>query len=136
MAAGHRETGAPWAPINAICHIVDGDEVTQPSDFSARESSVGLAVNSAAMFGWALLYEGLLAATRRKSNAYFATGAAVAAYAIDYKVVPPRYSPGIEKKISRGSILGVYAVLAATLALSPLWNDYDDPRSTEPPIAG
>jgi hypothetical protein len=135
MAAGSRETGAPWSPINAISHIVDGDDVSQPSDFSPRESMLGLGINTAVMAAWSLMYEGALALTRKKSSPWIAAAAAGAAYAVDYKLVPARFTPGIEKKLSRGSIVGIYAILAATLALSPLWNDYDDTRSTEPPIA-
>ena len=130
MLAGKRETGSAWSPLNAICHIVDGDEVSQPNEFSPRASLLGLGLNATIMFAWATLYEGALAVTRKKSGPLPAAAAATAAYVIDYKLVPPRYTPGIEKKIGHGSVLAVYAVLAATHALSPLWNSYDTP-STE-----
>jgi len=125
MLAGERETGSPWAAVNAICHIVDGDDVSQPSDFSPRESVLGLALNSSIMFAWAGLYEAALAVSRKSGGVAPAAAAVTAAYVIDYKLVPPRFTPGIEKKISRGSIAAIYAVLGLTLALSPLWNRYD-----------
>ncbi|MBV9850824.1 MAG: hypothetical protein JO250_14210, partial [Armatimonadetes bacterium] len=45
MLASDRELGAPWAAINAIAHVVDGDDVTQPSEYAPRESVLGLLVN-------------------------------------------------------------------------------------------
>lgn len=131
MLAGLWETGSPWAGVNAISHIVDGDDISQPSEFSPRESSIGLAVNAAAMLGWAVLYEGALALAGKKSNPLTAAAASAAAYIVDYKIVPPRLRPGMEKKLSRDAIFAAYAVLAATLALSPLWNDYDENPSAE-----
>lgn len=135
MAAGIYETGSPWAPINAISHIIDGDDVSADNRFSPRQSTIGVAVNTASMTMWAAVYESALRLTGRKSTPLTAVAAATAAYAVDYKLVPPRFTPGMEKKLSRLSIIAIYAVLAAILALSPFWNDYDDTRSTEPPIA-
>ena len=67
MLASDRELGAPWAAINAVAHIIDGDEVTQPSDYSPRESVLGIVVNGTAMAAWGVLYEGALAVTGTKS---------------------------------------------------------------------
>jgi len=131
MLAGRRETGAPWSAVNAICHIVDGDDVSQPSDFSTRESVLGAALNSSIMFAWAGLYEAALVMSGKSGGVVPAAAAATAAYVIDYKLVPPRFTPGIEKKVSRGSVAAIYAVLGVTLALSPFWNRYDDASSTE-----
>ncbi len=135
MLAGMYETGSPWSPINAIAHIVDGDEVSQPAEFSPRESCIGLGVNAGAMLGWGILYEAGLAACRKRSNPAAAATASALAALIDYKMVPPRLSPGIEKTLSPKAVTFAYVVLAATLALSPCWNTYDDIRSkdAEPP---
>src|SRR3569833_3427468 len=108
LFVGKRETGSPWSPVNAISHIVDGDDVSQPSDFSKRESLLGIGLNTTIMFAWAGLYEAALALSRKKSGPIPATAAAVSAFAIDYKLVPPRFTPGIEKKISRGSVAAIY----------------------------
>jgi hypothetical protein len=54
-------------------------------------------------------------------------GAAIAglAYITDYFVVPRRLTPGFEKRLSAPSMLGVYAVLAATLPLASLVQQRD-----------
>ena len=78
MLASDRELGAPWAAINAIAHVVDGDEVTQPSEYSPRESTIGILVNGTAMAAWGVLYEGALAVTKTRSSPFTgALGAAV-----------------------------------------------------------
>jgi hypothetical protein len=42
------------------------------------------------------------------------------AYVTDYYVVPRRLTPGFEQRLSRKSLLGTYAVLAGSLAVSAL----------------
>ena len=122
MVASDRELGAPWAAINTIAHIVDGDDVTQPSEYSPRESAIGVLVNGTAMAAWGVLYEGALAVTKTRSSPLTGALGAAVSYFIDYKVVPKQYTPGIEKKLSHSSVLAVYLVLGATLALSGSWN--------------
>ena len=122
MLASDKETSSPWAAINAVAHIVDGDEKEQPTEYSSRESALGIFINGTAMSTWGVLYEGALTVTKTKSSLLTALLATAAAYVIDYKVVPPQYTPGIEKRLSRQSILATYGVFAVTLALSSLWN--------------
>jgi hypothetical protein len=122
MLASDQENGKPWAAINAIAHAVDGDDKEQPMDFSPREAALGIAINGTAMCAWGVLYEGVLEATRTRSTDLTAALGAVASYVIDYKVVPKRFTPGIEKRLSSRSVWATYAVLGITLALSPLWN--------------
>lgn len=125
MLASDRELGAPWAAINAIAHVVDGDAMTQPSEYSPRESVIGVLVNGTAMAAWGVLYEGALAVTKTKSNPLTGILGAAVSYFIDYKVVPKQFTPGIEKKLSQSSVLAVYLVLGITLALSGLWTQDD-----------
>ncbi len=61
MLASDKENGAPWAALNAVAHIVDGDEKEQPMGYSQRESMLGIVVNGTAMAAWGVLYEGGLA---------------------------------------------------------------------------
>lgn len=122
LLASAKENNAPWAALNAVAHIVDGDDKEQPTQFSPRESILGVAVNGAAMAAWGILYHAALSVTRTRSTPLTATLATTAAYFIDYKVVPKQFTPGIEKRLSQASVLAAYAVLAATLAASPLWN--------------
>ncbi len=122
MVASAQENNSPWAALNCVAHIVDGDAKEQPTGFSPRETGLGLAVNATAMALWGVLYEGALTATQSRSTPLTAALATTVAYVIDYKVVPKRFTPGIEKRLSQTAILAAYAVLAATLAASPQWN--------------
>lgn len=116
------ETDSAWSAVNAVAHIVDGDEKTQPKAFSPRESLLGLGINAAAMGAWGILYEGgLLVVCRRPSLLFGALGALCTAV-IDYKIVPKRLTPGIETVLSPRAIVVSYAVLAATLAAAGRWN--------------
>ena len=121
LLASHAENGAPWAALNAVAHIVDGDEKEQPTQFSPRESGLGLAVNATAMVTWGVLYEGVLTVTKTRSTPMTAAVGTVTAYLIDYAIVPKRLTPGIEKRLSRNTVWAIYGVLGATLALSSRW---------------
>ena len=129
MASSKRDTGNGWNAVNAICHMVDGDDVSTPSGFRPRESLLGLVLNATAMTAWGVLYEGALAVTRSKSNPATAAGASAAAYVIDYHIVPDRLKPGIEKEMAPSGLFMAYTAFALTLALSPLWNQYDDAKT-------
>ena len=122
MVASDRETGSPWAALNCVAHIVDGDAKVQPTDYAPRESGLGVFINGTAMCAWGVLYEGALGLLGRKSSPFAALVATSAAYFIDYKIVPKQYTPGIEQRLSHRSVLISYAAFAAILALSPLWN--------------
>ncbi|MDQ2686316.1 MAG: hypothetical protein M3Y28_00450 [Armatimonadota bacterium] len=122
LLVSQKENHSPWAALNCVAHIVDGDEKEQPTDFSPRETGLGLAVNATAMGLWGVLYEGALSITKIRSTPLTAALATAVAYVTDYKLVPKRFTPGIEKRLSQPAILAVYAVLGATLAASSLWN--------------
>ena len=122
MLASDRENQAPWAALNSVAHIIDGDEKEQPAAYSPRESLLGIAVNGTAMCAWGVLYEGALLAAKVRSTVWTALLGTTAAYFIDYKVVPKQYTPGIEKRLSHNSVLLAYGAIALGLALSPLWN--------------
>ena len=117
MVAGESECGSPWAAINPTCHILDGDGHSYPDAYSEKDSVRGLALCSSAMFAWAGIHNFLFG--RAKGPLAIAAGGATAAiaYVVDYHVVPPRYTPGIEEKISARSIAWVYIILGLTLGL-------------------
>ncbi len=127
MLASDKETGSPWAALNCVAHIVDGDGKEQPTGYSPRESWLGIAVNGTAMAAWGVLYEGGLRVTNTQSSPLTAALATATAYVIDYKIVPKRYTPGIEKRLSQNAIWLIYGVLGLTFALSPLWNKKQSP---------
>ena len=122
MLASDRENGNPWAAVNSIAHIVDGDEKDQPMGYAPRESRLGIVVNGTAMCAWGVLYEGALEVMRARSSPVTAALGMIGSYLIDYKVVPKQYTPGIEKRLSQKAILATYLILGTTLALSPVWN--------------
>lgn len=122
MLASDREQGNPWAAINAITHVVDGEEVTQPVTWSPHSSLLGVVINGSAMAAWGILYAGVLTMTRTKSNLLTGAIGAAVSYAVDYHAVPKRFTPGIEHRLSPRSVLFAYATLGATLALSGKWS--------------
>ena len=122
MLASDKENGSPWAALNCVAHIVDGDDKEQPEDYAPRESRIGILVNGTAMSAWGVLYEGALLVTRTRSSPLTALLAVGAAWVIDYKIVPKRYTPGIEKRLSQRSVLLSYAAMAVIFTLSPVWN--------------
>ena len=122
MLASDRENQAPWAALNCVAHIIDGDAKEQPAAYSPRESWLGIGVNGTAMCAWGVIYEGALLVIKTRSNVFTALLGTTVAYFIDYKAVPPQFTPGIEKRLSHTSVLLAYAGIALGFALSPLWN--------------
>jgi hypothetical protein len=123
VALGQVEDGEAVAPVNAISHIVWGDEAAEQTAPSVKYTAVGLALNAAAIVGWAAVYH-LVRSLRRKPRPLDAVtdaaGVTAAAYATDYYVVPKRFTPGFEKRLSGRSLAITYGVLAAGLALGGL----------------
>src|SRR5579863_1165676 len=91
--ASKRETGSPWSGINAICHMADGDEKEQPTDFAPRETPLGLGLNASAIGTWALGYEAILGGVPLPSSALWAALATAGIWIVDYRIVPKRFTP-------------------------------------------
>ena len=123
-ACGFMENGNAIAPLNAVSHIIWGEDAVRARAFSVKYTLVGLFLNDAATASWAALHRQWFGAAveRRDAPASLAGGAAVAclAYLMDYHVVPKRLTPGFEKHLSRRSLFLIYVVLALTLGLSGL----------------
>lgn len=113
-----RDTGRPAAAVNAISHIVWGDEAAKHDDADLKHTAVGAWLNAGAMLSWAVIGEllprprSLLGAAR---NGVLLSGLA---YVTDYYVVPRRLNPGFEQRLSKQSLFGTYVVLAGSYALS------------------
>ena len=127
LAAGAKENRDPISPINAISHIAWGDEAFEQNSMSVKYSFTGLALNAAACVGWGVamqwLCDKVVQRNSREKTAKtvvttIACGAAVSslAYVVDYKIVPARLTPGLEKHLSCRALVFVYAVLALSLA--------------------
>jgi len=122
---GEIETRSVAAPLNAVSHIVWGDDAARHSELSARYTVPGLLLNGAAVTSWAILQELLFDRQQVKKSLTqsIAEGAVISglAYVTDYHIVPPRLTPGFEKRLSNRSLTAVYATLAASLGAASWW---------------
>ncbi len=124
LVTGKRETGSAVAPVNAESHWLWGDESLREDRPTLRHTLTGIVTHQLSTVFWATLY----ALVRGRRNAVrsvpqallggIATSAAAAA--IDYTLVPRRLSPGFENRLSKGSMVGVFAAIAGGIALGAL----------------
>lgn len=132
--AGKRETASYAAPVNATSHILWGDEAARHDSASLKYTASGFLLNHMAAVMWAAVYEKWVApavsrwsATRPALAPLAATagGLAVAAgaYVTDYYLVPRRFTPGYEKRLSGQSLACIYGALALGLAATTLLTD-------------
>ena len=113
-----KDTGHAAAALNATSHIVWGDKATKYEQWDVRHTLVGGLLNAGAMGFWSAV-QALLPEPRTVFGAARnATLVTALAYATDYHLVPKRLNPGFEQRLSRKSLFGAYAVLAASLAVS------------------
>lgn len=132
--AGKRETASYAAPVNATSHILWGDEAARHDSASLKYTASGFLLNHMAAVMWAAVYEKWVApavsrwsVTRPALAPLAATagGLAVAAgaYVTDYYLVPRRFTPGYEKRLSGQSLALIYGALALGLAATTLLTD-------------
>ena len=123
-ACGSFEGGNAVAPVNAVSHIVWGDEAAEQEEASLKYTLSGATLNAAAIASWAAIYELGFGRRARQGNVRAAIVGGVAtaalAYVTDYYVVPKRLTPGFEKRLSSPSMFAVYVALAASLPLASL----------------
>jgi hypothetical protein len=141
---GKHENGSLLGPVNAVSHWIWGDEAAQHDAPSSRYSLLGYAIHHSASTLWATLYErwfgehadrnateradsqvGHPADSHARANEIgkaLASGLAVSALAcfVDYKMTPYRLQPGYEMRLSKKSLLIVYAAFGLGLALRGL----------------
>lgn len=134
LVEGKRETGSYSAPLNATSHIIWGDEAALQDSPSLKYTLTGFLLNHASTIFWALFYEKLFgrhraAYDRGEDRAAAAPltepilGAATvttAAYVIDYHLIPKRFTPGFEKRLSAKSLATIFVTLAIGLAARDL----------------
>lgn len=129
--AGKRETGSYAAPLNATSHIIWGDKASHQDRPSLKYTATGFFLNHASTIFWALFYEkwfgrpgkGQRSDTRPRVETgslakpiLGASAVTAAAYIIDYHLIPRRFTPGFEKRLSRKSLAAIFAALAVGLA--------------------
>lgn len=121
---GKRETGSYAAPLNATSHIVWGDKAARQDSPSLKYTLTGFLLNHGAAVFWAAAYEVLFGARSARSGRPVSPlrpllGSAVitaSAYVTDYYLVPSRFTPGFEKRLSGRSLATIYGALALGLA--------------------
>jgi len=121
-----RDTGQPAAALNAVSHILWGDEAAKYDRWDVRHTLAGTLLNAGAMGLWSAVHALFPAPRSVFGAARNATIVSALAYVTDYHVVPRRLNPGFEQRLSRKSLFGTYAVLAASLAVSALATARDD----------
>lgn len=129
--AGKRETASYSAPINATSHILWGDEAARHDGASIKYTATGFLLNHAAAIMWAVVYEKWVEpavarwfaqrpALSPLAPAVSAAAVSAGAYVTDYYLVPKRFTPGYEKRLSGQSMALIYGALALGLAASTL----------------
>ncbi|HWK71657.1 MAG TPA: hypothetical protein VNS29_12540 [Burkholderiaceae bacterium] len=121
---GIRDCRSAIAPVNAVSHWLWDDRALYQHRPSLRYSVLGYAIHHAASIFWAIAYEGLsLRSTRlspRQAAAAHAASVAALACVVDMQCTPRRFTPGFERRLSKKSLAGVYAVFGLGLALHTL----------------
>ena len=120
--AGQIEDGDAVSPINAISHIVWGDEAYKERSASLKYTGTGLLLNDVSVMGWAYLHEWLFGRAREEgrigTSLFGGALVSLLAYLIDYHAVPARLKPGFERHLMPRSLIFIYVVLALALGLS------------------
>jgi hypothetical protein len=137
--AGKYENDSFAAPLNATSHIIWGDEAAHQDRFSLKYTLTGFLLNHVSGIFWALFYEKLfgkrtsntqptIRSISKPNNASMikpllgATAVAAGAYVVDYHLIPRRFTPGFEKRVSGKSLAAILAGLAIGLAARDIIN--------------
>jgi membrane associated rhomboid family serine protease len=123
LASGRRENGSVVAPVNAESHWLWGDAALREDRPTLRHTLAGLVTHQLSTVFWATLYA-LVRGKRKPATVSAALlggiATSAAAAAIDYTIVPKRFTPGFENRLSTGSMLAVFAAIAGGVALGSL----------------
>jgi hypothetical protein len=120
-AFGKAELGRAVAPLNAVSHVLWGDQAARRNALSGKYTATGAAINHAGSMFWALVYEKLFGHARTVPGVLLGSAAVAAlAYVTDYHLVPKRLTPGYELRLPKRSLTGVYGALALGLSVGAL----------------
>jgi hypothetical protein len=123
LARGRTDAGSAAAPVNAVSHWIWPVSALQRDAASWRYTGSGAVTHYLASLFWAGIYRWLRGQHARPDAVNALTdAAAVAAVAavVDLKLVPQRFTPGFEHRLSKTSLVLVYGGFAAGLALGGL----------------
>jgi len=121
---GKAEERNTVAPLNAVSHILWGDSAARQDELSLKHTGAGIVLNTLAITSWAGVYEAVFGGRARRGSNRAAilggTATSTLAYVTDYHVVPQRFTPGFEKRLSPLSMFAVYASLALSLPIASI----------------
>ena len=110
-------------PANATSHWLHGARASRQGAMDLAHTGVGLVTHHASALFWALPFEAWQALYPHRSSAEIVRDAIVMsaiAAGVDYGLVPRRLTPGWELVLSKKSMVGAFASLAAGLAAGAL----------------
>ncbi|HJU06456.1 MAG TPA: hypothetical protein VJ692_15015 [Nitrospiraceae bacterium] len=113
------ERQSAWSAVNATSHIVWGERAARRDTASWKYTGTGVALNEVALIFWALLFERSSSGEPAGGGWPLVRGAAVStlAYVTDYYLIPPRFTPGFEKRLSNTSLAVIYGGIGISLPL-------------------
>jgi hypothetical protein len=120
---GATEQRDPFGPINGPSQWLWGTGAPHARGFSLRNTVAGYAIHHAMSIMWATLFEKMLSRrARRPVVETLAVAAMVSAVAsiVDFRLVPQRFTPGFEKRLSRRSLAFTYGAFALAMAAAVL----------------
>jgi len=124
--AGRRETYSYSAPLNATSHIAWGNVAAIQDRPSLKYTLTGFLLNHAATTFWAAIYEKVVAPRAGAPDSSLlkpllgAVAVTAGAYVTDYYLVPKRFTPGYEMRLSGRSLAAIYGMLALGLVAGTL----------------
>ncbi len=122
--ASRRQTGSAAAATNAVSHWLWGSESFYRNRATLAYTGVGYATHHAASVFWGTLQavaaEGRPAWQTPTGIALGALATSAVAAVVDYRVVPKRFTPGFEHRLSTGALVGIYALMALGLGAGAL----------------
>lgn len=118
----HREGCGVWAALNSPSHWVFGDKGIDQPDASWRYTGTGQAIHHASSIFWGGVFEAALPPRPRGAVRLAGTAFAAAALAAatDLRLVPWRFSPGFQTRVSASGVRWTYGAFALGLLLGSL----------------
>ncbi len=124
VACGRLERRRGLATHNGPAQWIHGTRAGHRRDVTLRHTLPGFLIHHASSCWWAFVQQRVFPprpGTPFSVHAAQAAAVGLAAYLVDYKVVPERLQPGFEKHISRKSLAAGYVAFGLGLALAGWW---------------
>ncbi|HKN87739.1 MAG TPA: hypothetical protein VJV04_12835 [Nitrospiraceae bacterium] len=117
-ARAERQTAV--SALNSTSHIVWGDRAVDQTSASWQYTGTGIALNELALVFWGLVYEMWSHSAIGASMSPLIRGVTVSAlaYITDYHLIPRRFTPGFEKRLSQASLCAIYCAIAVSLPVA------------------